>query len=686
MIVQRTVLLLDDDAQFRASVTPALEAFGLRVLSATKGSVARAMLDADQPSLLVVDGLLPDTNGIAWIEELRSAGIRTPIIFVSAFYRDLATFKHLTHDLDVLKVIHKPVSVDRFAREVATTVAPPSFGPSQPDWPSSGDDWEDEETLLFPGDPSAQAERSHEQLKQSYQSILPVAADNLTGIVHQVQVQPERSSLLTEALRQSNDLHCTAGSYGLREISEAAAAIESQLRELRQSGRVDWKQVYQSIEQVRKEAARITGNDEPRRPGAVSPPSVTPAAAFLLHEPAAPDDFVPSLIVLEDDPAMLAYLRSAFDDMLVHLHATTNVDEALQWASRNTPSAVLLGWPLADRDAPARFVQLLRGLRGCAEVPVLMLSVDDDAATRRFGAELGVDIFLSHPIELVRLHQAVDVAVERASVPALKIAVLRDRQAAVEIESTGLQCLLYFSVEELLRQIEVQQPDVILLGPDVSDPHTASVLRMCAWDCEFALLSFEQSSLAESSHLDGRLDRNAGWIVEVHRHAERVGRMRRAPFRCRQTGLLMSRGAVSALEAGLSAAQRHGHTYSIGFIRTLGLKELDLLRAHRLQTFLGRLIAGRFRREDVRGRWNEDTFVVGFDGSSARAVVTVVQRLQAELESEHARHEGGSNGPHIAVGLAAYPLDGDTHRALVHVAHERLEAAVEQGPGSLIWR
>ena len=87
-----TILLLDDDTQFRTSVTPALEAFGLRVLSATKGSIARALIDEEEPSLLVVDGLLPDTNGIAWIEALRADGFQTPIIFVSAFYRDLTTF------------------------------------------------------------------------------------------------------------------------------------------------------------------------------------------------------------------------------------------------------------------------------------------------------------------------------------------------------------------------------------------------------------------------------------------------------------------------------------------------------------------------------------------------------------------------------------------------------------------
>ncbi|MEM7435313.1 MAG: response regulator, partial [Myxococcota bacterium] len=121
----QTVLLLDDDAQFRSSVTPALESFGLRVIHATKGSIARALVEEEEPSLLIVDGLLPDANGITWIEELRDGGFRTPVIFVSAFYRDLATFKHLTDELDVLKVFHKPVVVDRFAREVAATIAAP---------------------------------------------------------------------------------------------------------------------------------------------------------------------------------------------------------------------------------------------------------------------------------------------------------------------------------------------------------------------------------------------------------------------------------------------------------------------------------------------------------------------------------------------------------------------------------
>ena len=145
-------------------------------------------------------------------------------------------------------------------------------------------------------------------------------------------------------------------------------------------------------------------------------------------------------------------------------------------------------------------------------------------------------------------------------------------------------------------------------------------------------------------------------------------------------------GAVAALEAGLSSAQRNGRTYSIGLIRATGLDGLDHAKSRRLRAHLGRLIHGRFRREDVRGRWDENTFVVGFEGSSTRAVVEVVRRLKDELDAQRARQAEELTFLHMAVGLSSYPLDGDTCRALILAAHERLETAAERDPDALVWR
>jgi len=678
-----TVLLLDDDAQFRASVTPALEAQGLRVVIATKGSIARAMILEESPSLLVVDGLLPDINGITWIEELRGDGFETPIIFVSAFYRDLPTFRHLTQELDVTKVFHKPVTLDRFARAVASVVAAhPSPAPPAAVTPRPADDSTDE--VLFP-DESSQPRVDPSRAKTSYLSLLPIAADNLTGAIRRVHSEAERTSVVSDALRQAHDLRSAAQTHGFNEISDAAGRIELELRQLQKSGRLDWTTMFESIDSVRAYASAAAGrpNDTPSM--AAAPPSVTPAASFFLHRP-IPKDFVPTLLVLEDDPAMIAYLRSALDEVLVHLRPVSTVEEALKIAGRNAPTAALVGWPLQDREALSQLLPLFRSLEGCAEAPVILLSVDDDPHTRALAAQLGVDIFLPHPIELVRLHHALSTAVERAMTPRPKVAVLRDPEAARLIEESGIDCLLFFSLEELLREIDVQCPDAILLGSSVTGKQVPAIISMSAWDSEFALLCFDDSPVADEREITECLIRSSGWLVHLHGEADRMARLRRQQLRCSQTGLLTRPGAVAALEFGLSSAQRHGRTYSIGLLQTTGLDGLDHVQARGLRTYLGRLVYGRFRREDVRGRWDDDTFVVGFDGASARAVVDVVRRLQSDLETRRIRQPEELFYLHVAVGLASYPLDGDTVRSLILSAHERLETAVDRDPDALVWR
>jgi len=673
--------LLDDDTQFRSSVTPALEALGLRVLNATKGSIARALIEEEEPSLLIVDGLLPDINGIVWIEALRRDGFETPIIFVSAFYRDLTTFKHLTDDLHVVKVFHKPVAVDRFAREVANAAsAPMSLTPAaiRP--------VEDRvDLVLYPEEDALESATDVEAAKRSYASLLPIAADNLTGAIQRVHSDSGRSSVLAEALRQAHDLHGAALTYGFAEISSAAGRIETELRELQTSGRPNWPSMFESVDAVRAHTAAAIGRPVGTPSAAAAPPPVTPAASFFLHRP-VPEDFVPTLLVLEDDPAMIAYLRSALDEMLVQLRPASEVDEALKLARRKPPTAVLAGWPLQESDAFPRFVQMFRSLPGCREVPIILLSVDDDPHTRALSAQLGVDIFLPHPIELVRLHHAIGTAIDRAMTHGPKVAVLRDPEAARQIEEGGIECYLHFSFDELLREIDIECPDAVLLGSTVTGKQVPAIIRMSAWDSDFALLCFDDSPLADERGITECLERSGGWLAHLYREAERMARLRRQQLRCSQTGLLARQGAVAALEAGLSSAQREGRTYSIGLIQAAGLEGLDHVKARRLRTHLGRLIYGRFRREDVRGRWDESAFVVGFDGSSARAVVEVVRRLKDDLDTQRARQPEELSSLLMATGLASYPLDGDTTRSLILAAHERLETALERDPGALVWR
>ncbi len=59
-----TVLVVDDEPIVRNVVVRYLKREGYRTLEAGDGDTARAMLERDQPDLVVLDLMLPGTDGL----------------------------------------------------------------------------------------------------------------------------------------------------------------------------------------------------------------------------------------------------------------------------------------------------------------------------------------------------------------------------------------------------------------------------------------------------------------------------------------------------------------------------------------------------------------------------------------------------------------------------------------------
>jgi two-component system, OmpR family, response regulator ResD len=79
----QTVLVVDDEPIVRDVVVRYLERDGYRTLTASDGDMARALIEGREPSLVVLDVMLPGTDGLAlcrWIRE-RSA---LPVILLTA--------------------------------------------------------------------------------------------------------------------------------------------------------------------------------------------------------------------------------------------------------------------------------------------------------------------------------------------------------------------------------------------------------------------------------------------------------------------------------------------------------------------------------------------------------------------------------------------------------------------------
>jgi FixJ family two-component response regulator len=78
-----TVFVIDDDAGIRASIQGLLRSAGLRSECFERAEQFLQIKPPDTPSCLILDVSLPGINGLDFQQQLRSAGLQIPIIFVT---------------------------------------------------------------------------------------------------------------------------------------------------------------------------------------------------------------------------------------------------------------------------------------------------------------------------------------------------------------------------------------------------------------------------------------------------------------------------------------------------------------------------------------------------------------------------------------------------------------------------
>lgn len=78
------LLLVDDEDNLRSMLEAALRHLGFDVCPVTNGRDALAAATQVKPDLIVLDLMLPDLDGFEVCRRLRSDGVRTPVVFLTA--------------------------------------------------------------------------------------------------------------------------------------------------------------------------------------------------------------------------------------------------------------------------------------------------------------------------------------------------------------------------------------------------------------------------------------------------------------------------------------------------------------------------------------------------------------------------------------------------------------------------
>ena len=110
-LMERSLLLVDDDEPFRTRLSRALRARGLDVREASDVVSAITSATDDSPEMAVVDLRLPDGSGLEIVKALRQLDASTAIVVLTG-YGSIATALEAVR-LGAVNYLTKPVDADR---------------------------------------------------------------------------------------------------------------------------------------------------------------------------------------------------------------------------------------------------------------------------------------------------------------------------------------------------------------------------------------------------------------------------------------------------------------------------------------------------------------------------------------------------------------------------------------------
>ena len=126
LLKNKSVLIVDDDADVVTAIKMALEDAGAAVRAANDGTSAVDMAEKDMPDLVVLDMMLPKRSGFLVLERLKKGKLKGTKPHVIMITGNLGT-RHKTYaeSLGVSDYINKPFRMDRLLTSIEKIFAAP---------------------------------------------------------------------------------------------------------------------------------------------------------------------------------------------------------------------------------------------------------------------------------------------------------------------------------------------------------------------------------------------------------------------------------------------------------------------------------------------------------------------------------------------------------------------------------
>ena len=118
-----------------------------------------------------------------------------------------------------------------------------------------------------------------------------------------------------------------------------------------------------------------------------------------------------SVLVIDDEPQIVRALRINLRVRQYEVHAAASAGEALELAAKHPPDLVILDLGLPDMDG----VEVIHGLRGWTEAPIIVLSGRTDSTDKVEALDAGADDYVTKPFGMDELLARMRAVTRRVS-------------------------------------------------------------------------------------------------------------------------------------------------------------------------------------------------------------------------------------------------------------------------------
>jgi two-component system response regulator MprA len=119
------------------------------------------------------------------------------------------------------------------------------------------------------------------------------------------------------------------------------------------------------------------------------------------------------ILIIEDDEAILAFLRRGLGYEGYEIDTAENGQKGLALAGGNRPDLVVLDWMLPGMDG----LEVCKRLRTMGKIPILMLTAKDSVNDRVQGLDAGADDYMVKPFNLDELLARIRALLRRTQTP-----------------------------------------------------------------------------------------------------------------------------------------------------------------------------------------------------------------------------------------------------------------------------